>query len=78
MTKLEQKLKDLGYEFIDSCYNSHCYRKIIKGNGRICINVCKDRIIGRYIDKVIIYQQDIDELQQAFNEMQKDLEVLEE
>lgn len=76
MSRLEQKLIELGYEFVDSCYNSHCYRKCIEGNGRVCINVCKDRIIGRYIDKVIIHQQDIDNLQQAFNEMQKDLKEL--
>ena len=75
MTKLEEKLIELGYDFIDSCYNQHCYRKSIKGC-RVVINVFKGKVIGRYIDKAIIYQQDIDNLQQAYNILQSDLEVL--
>lgn len=56
MSRLEEKLIELGYERYNDAYN---FGKV-KGNS-INTNVIP---------------QDIDNLQQAFNKMQKDLEVI--
>lgn len=74
MTKLEEKLIELGYE------RSHIPRIYIK---RIYCNNIQMNIWGNTIMKpkiqtnnIVESQQDIHNLQQAFNEMQKDLEIL--
>ena len=76
MTKLEEKLIELGYERCS-------YYKYEKKFETYCEMFCevdiKEKPKGRLrlgIYDWIYTQQDIDNLQQAFNEMQKDLEVL--
>lgn len=72
MTKLEKKLKELGYkEFVEEWY----IKRIDNAEIHIYIGMKK---IASDIDykKLISTQQDIDNLQQAFNVMQKDLEEL--
>ena len=85
MTKLEEKLLKLGYKKCHSRdYNFEgltSYLKLIPNN-HIVIFVNKESGCIDY-HKVIPFhdfqiQEDIDNLQQAFNEMQKDLEVLKE
>ena len=73
MTKLEEKLKELGYKKRE--YSKVQYFKRING-GIIHLDITD--LKSTYVEPVyIIYsQQDIDNLQQAFNEMQKDLEEL--
>jgi hypothetical protein len=79
MTKLEEKLIELGYENI---YVNGRWYKEYDGNKSIFINTdehhkkIKDYHIHFY--SFIECQQDIDNLQLAFNEMQKDLEILKE
>lgn len=80
MTKLEQKLVELGYEFFGWNVKIKMYEKRIKYT---IINICtkEDKLLYKYcepINKHIKSQQDIDNLQQAFNQLQKDLEVLKE
>lgn len=75
MTKLEQKLIELGYKqdkLIPFTYNKKFKNipLIIINNGGLAGVVN----ISRF--KTITTQEEIDNLQQAFNEMQKDLEVL--
>lgn len=70
MTKIEEKLIELGYET-----NCEVYKIWFKGNIQIIT------FYGRIEDYVITpntihNQQDIDNLQQAFNTLQQDLEVL--
>ena len=84
MTKLEKKLSELGYEYFGLTPNGYCYIKSV--NGRIDLKIIYDktyrnRINGwkvNYYKVSITSQKDIDNLQQAFNIMQKDLEVLKE
>ena len=76
MTKLEQKLSELGYKPYYCCYE-----KIV---GKISIFVEPFNEPFTKIHKMYVYnennyikrQEQIDDLQQAFNEMQKDLEEL--
>ena len=78
MTKLEEKLVELGYK---PYYR--CYEKIV---GKISIFVEPFDELFTKIHKMYVYddtqyikrQEQIDNLQQAFNEMQKDLEILKE
>ena len=82
MTKLEEKLIELGY-----CYafdNSEGYLYVKSPNKKYIFNVLlsySKRRIENY-DMLSVYdihsQKDIDNLQQAFDEMQKDLEILKE
>lgn len=76
MTKLEEKLIELGYEYKPFMFDPD--RTYIKYMNRckIVIDTRDGRVKGRYIQHTIFYQQDIDNLQQAFNVMQKDLEEL--
>ena len=78
MSRLEEKLIELGYRKI-SYYNFIRYKKETKCHC-IIFEVSKQRevkIQDNYILSNYFYkQQEIDNLQQAFNEMQKDLEVL--
>ena len=76
MTKLEEKLIMLGYEntYRDTRYikqkNSH-FRTIIS------LEENKQKIEESFIEyDYVESQQDIDNLQQAFNQLQQDLEVL--
>ena len=78
MTKLEQKLQELGYK---PYYR--CYEKIV---GKISIFVEPFNEPFTKIHKIYVYnennyikrQEQIDNLQLAFNELQKDLEILKE
>lgn len=78
MTKLEQKLIELGYKLV---LGLPCYEKRTD-KGNIEIIVIKNEIRKAYIRasayKVINSQQDIDNLQQAFNQLQSDLKELNE
>lgn len=77
MTKLEEKLVELGYE---KTIGSGRWCKEYDGNKNIFINTdeyykkIKDYYIHFY--SFIECQQDLDNLQLAFNELQKDLEEL--
>lgn len=89
MTKLEQKLKELGYEYA-SPYGYYCrfkndyvmrYKKYMDEDYLIIIDLdfkTETKIVDCYIllPMSILRQKDIDNLQQSFNEMQKDLEEL--
>ena len=78
MTKLEEKLIQLGYEY------RICEHRFIKINKDLtCIFIEFDRRkfeikwCGVQIpNNTFLFQQDIDNLQQAFNQLQLDLEVL--
>ena len=73
MTKLEEKLLELGYETYNEVYKY--WRK-----GLIVIETFYERIEDYYVcgPRLIRTQQDIDNPQQALNQLQKDLEVLRE
>ena len=76
MTKLEQKLEELGYKkdkLIHFSYYKrykYCTAIIINNGGLTGV------LDFRYKLSSISTQQELDNLQQAFNEMQKDLEEL--
>ena len=78
MTKLEEKLIQLGYEKIIK----HFYYEKTMDGWRLSIELLEDKIshtcvFNFPVNRVFIEtQQDIDNLQQAFNQLQKDLEVL--
>ena len=75
MSKLEEKLKELRY--IKREYSKVQYFKSIYG-GIIHLDITD--LASTYVEPtyIIHFQQDIDNIQQAFNEMQKDLEILKE
>ena len=75
MTKLEQKLIELGYE-----KGKIAYQKSLKGNIEIYIYVFPNELVGgvEQHDHYVMYQSQINNLQQAFNQLKKDLEVLKE
>ena len=74
MTKLEEKLIELDYML-----ETHTYIKRLKGNIALCIYVTPKRLIGGVeYDTFFMYKNQINNLQQAFNQLQKDLEVLKE
>lgn len=75
MTKLEEKLIELGY--LKDAYNSKVYYKDCYGLHGININI-KNEIKGKVWSVYEGYtsQIQIDNLQKAFDEMQKDLEIL--
>ena len=84
MTKLEQKLIELGYEKQQK-YNSKqiiiLYLKDMFYGLTIYYNLVTNKIVDNLVltnGKCVRTQQDIDSLQLAFNEMQKDLEILKE
>ena len=78
MTKLEEKLIELGYEI----YHKDNYSIIWNKDYLVYelkIQIINDKIFQSYIKSMnylFFTQTHIDNLQQAFNEMQKDLEVL--
>ena len=78
MTKLEEKLLELGYKYIESI---NCFGKKYSRFISIFIELNKDKSkVNDYDTEYTTYrfkkQEQIDNLQQAFNEMQKDLEEL--
>lgn len=82
MTKLEEKLIELGYEEQPK-YNSKqiiiLYLKDMFYGLAIYYNSVTNKIVDNLVltnGKCVRTQKDIDYLQQAFNTMQKDLEVL--
>ena len=88
MTKLEEKLIELGYERKEFLYVWFCKRITLNDlNFYIVISIKDNKItnyrvyintIGNQYIPIITDQHEIDTLQQTFNIMQKDLEVLRE
>lgn len=83
MTKLEQKLIELGYKSYYNSLNSehqrYCkqFSNVIEMN--ITIKYSKITISNvEYFSHLFYKQQDIDNLQQAFNQLQSDLKELKE
>ena len=82
MSKLEEKLLELEYRY--SFDNSEGYLYVKTHNKKYIFNVLlsysKRRIENYDVANVYDFhsQKDIDNLQQAFNEFQKDLEILKE
>lgn len=74
MTKLEEKLLELGYEKSNI---PRIYIKRIYCNN-IQLTICGNTVLSPKIqtNNIVEYQWEIDNLQQAFNELQKDLEEL--
>lgn len=81
MTKLERKLCELGYVISHSYVswdNEKCY---YKDYGDLTLRITTDLEMGGWITpyyKQFSTQQEIDRLQQAFNQLQKDLKELKE
>ena len=76
MTKLEEKLFELDYE---KSKNSRDYFKRLKGRLIICIYIFQNNELAAGVyqeDHLVIEQSQINRLQLAFDEMQKDLEIL--
>ena len=80
MAKLEEKLEKLGYRYAFDSDEGYLYVKT--HNKKYIFNVLlsySKRRIENY-DMLSVYdfhaQKDIDNLQKAFNEFQKDLEIL--
>lgn len=80
MTKLEEKLIELGYK---RYRNGFHFKDLFSNKGNVVSikiiienNKIKDYSVYTWGDSEIRTQQDIDYKQQAFNELQKDLEVL--
>ena len=86
MSRLEEKLQELGYEAKGSHYVKHEYNKNYDYNLVIVVNISDFSISNYYLypnDRLYITSKDNleeikKELQQAFNEMQKDLAILKE
>ena len=82
MTKLEQKLIELGYEKEITYVSSNVFSKyIVTLTMTYCISIELDiqgKVETGYVDSNHYFktQQEINDLQQAFNEMQEDLEEL--
>lgn len=77
MTKLEEKLLQLGYEGLFVDITNQFYYK--KGFKRIVLNPTKEKIVYSYLRLLSIEidnQKQLTRLQQKFNQLQKDLEVL--
>ena len=87
MTKLEQKLIELGYEKDKQEYSDNVIYKttFVKYFKYCCIHVEIYNIVNNNYHfcietfaKAFAFQEFIDNLQQAFNTMQNDLEILKE
>ena len=81
MSKLEQKLIELGYvKYQENIYKTEFfYLRLFEEFHTLHINVKKDGSITHAYVKcsdVVDCQQDIDNVQKSFNQLQKDLEVL--
>lgn len=81
MNKLEQKLIELGYKY-DLSHYVYTKEYQLDTDNKIMIVLNSDRTTIQnsrvYCLSPYFKQQDIDNLQLAYNEMQKDLEVLKE
>lgn len=81
MTKLEEKLIELEYKY-DLSHYVYTKEYQLDTDNKIMIVLNSDRTTIQnsrvYCLSPYFKQQDIDNLQQAYNEMQKDLEVLEQ
>ena len=73
MTKLEEKLIQLGYR---QAPHTNRFIKVMNDIIFTIVTNYSDKIIEKYAVVCVESQQDIDNLQQAFNQLQKDLEVL--
>lgn len=73
MTKVEEKLIELGYEA-----KGEIYIMWLKGNIQIITFYGRMDSCCVIIPNSIYRQQDIDNIQQEFNQLQEDLEILEE
>ena len=83
MSRLEEKLIELGYEFdhYEVFTRQNAYKKLIGDFDTaiifIYVNKNTNKIATYYaINGIVTSQIHINNLQQAFNEMQRDLEVL--
>ena len=80
MTKLEEKLIELGY--VEGIFQNRYIKYYQQTDNYILVQLYSDRkkvkSSSLYCGMAIYKQKDIETLQQAFNEMQKDLEVLKE
>ena len=78
MTKLEQKLIELGYKRT-GYFNF--IKQVLENSLLIKLDVDRKKILETYVDYYAIgvsYQWQIDTLQQAFNQLQNDLKELKE
>lgn len=83
MTKLEEKLLKLGYKSVipNNWYKltRHKFvKRIVLSNGKIEKDKCGVQWVKRDCNNFYKTQQDIDKLQQAFNQLQNDLKELKE
>lgn len=79
MTKLEEKLIELGYNGVFVGNDNNIYYK--KQTKRIVLDFKCEKIITSYLrlpSLEINNQKQINNLQQAYNQLQKDLKVLRE
>ena len=74
MTKLEQKLIELGYTPLGyGCGKYDCYNGLV----HISLNADKSRVIDAWVKSCAMRNEiELDYNIQAFNQLQKDLEVL--
>ena len=80
MTKLEEKLLELGYRtnwfyrlFSEIKYFNQCFGQMLVIKFDKFYNSYKGEV---WVNPTCKTQQDVDNMQQAFNQLQKDLEVL--
>ena len=79
MTKLEQKLIELGYQEEYCHFRNHKQFYRFYNENKVVIIIEKNKLKRKYISSTsITSQENIDDLQLAFNEMQKDLSILKE
>lgn len=83
MSKLEEKLIKLGYKQYKYFMLIHSFVKTYNDKWNLTIETSGDetRVVEGYIDldEIAIYtQQDIDNLQKAYNILQQDLKMLED
>lgn len=78
MTKLEEKLVELGYKEHAIYYENEMkvYHKNITSFVFIELKLYPKRYQGQIISSIINCQDDINDIQQAFNQLQQDLEEL--
>lgn len=80
MTKLEEKLKELGYEIKKDNENDFGVCKKVNNKTNIIMGIIKNKIVSCYIylkdDRYIRKQEDINKLQEALNIMENDREEL--
>ena len=77
MTKLEQKLLELGYkqDFPDYLYKKYIQEFVLSID---TLNLSNSKMFISYFTYSFNSQQQIDNLQQAFNQLQNDLKELKE